>query len=218
MKLPDELQPPSPPIIDLPLPEAEEPAGLAVKMGLDAMESHAREFAAAVALLEFCKTQPLGRRLPQCDLFHLWKFTASRDAAIAIFNYGEALEGVRNVIGLCPTWMAEVKNDELREAFKRFDAEFEARFLMRHAVAHQSELWDHPAKLEQDREALDGGGFMILSGVLYGTTYHTTINGKTVSLDLTSERVETLNSITASFFHAFRKIDSRRRSTVKLGQ
>jgi len=148
-----------------------------------------------------------------------WRNIAGRDGAMALYNYGKALEAISELLGnpplgLCPTLRNLIDYKAFKAQRKRFDTAFPNIILIRHAVSHAAELMAHPADARQNLFSGDysGGGIEIkasgfggglyVDGV-YEDTVTRTIDGKVLTYKLSGKSALELEAIRLAVWAIF---------------
>jgi hypothetical protein len=210
MQLHKNFVPPSPPIIDISgLSQEQREIARSVEDNLRDLSTSAKSVAAAVALFQFCRKQPVS---PD-SLFQEWLFLAARDGAMSIRNFGVAISTVRSLVGRVPIWLGGVDTKGLKIAERTFNQAFPFAHKLRHSVAHPEFHSELKKKMGIDG-SYEGLGYKIENSSnisiqlgLYNNTFHSTFEGQLVQYDLTEQTISVLIDVTKECFHAFSKLD-----------
>jgi hypothetical protein len=139
------------------------------------------------------------------DVLASWLPIAGRDAAMAIYHFGIAAEGVRRTLGMCPTLRGTVLHPELRQAIRGFNSDFPTYEKIRHAVAHAAEKDKTPEQSAEHRVVPDGRktrGFSI-TGLFQNRMFTNTWEGEVLTYELSRAFLEKLNATAKAIFAAF---------------
>lgn len=214
------------------VPIGERPLASAIIRGLRGMDSYVSDFGAAVTLFEYSNSsridllkgssliQPVGpstlSMLDSQNLYSSWMMVAARDGAMSIYHFIKAMEGVKHCIHKAPTIEACFDRSVSRLATKLFNSHFPNWNEIRHAVAHAAELSETPEKLKSNsfskelsldgvhiNKGGDGTGCVFISNGLINNSFSTTINGKLLQYEVSSQMHLALTEVRDQFFSAF---------------
>jgi hypothetical protein len=168
------------------VPENEKRDALAFQHNLIDLKRWADDFSASLALYDLSARQPRAE-LGQTDLGMLWCLIAARNGGLALRNFAQCLSAARGVAGKVTFWAGKID----LQALKAVNVEFHKRFpdidKLRHAVAHP-EFYGNPKKdmtgAYAELPGLVTAGGVQMQDVLVYRTYAATINGMTVSYQL----------------------------------
>jgi hypothetical protein len=201
---------------------------------LDTIAWQVNSFYAALQLFDYCRAN-LDQREPgeredeqqrkSRHLFLSWLPIAGRDAAMAIYHFGIAAEGVRRTLGMCPILRTSVLHPELRQAIRGFSVDFPAYEKIRHAVAHAAEKDKTPNLSAEHRVVTNGGqvqGITITGGQgvfkdlsggraggyaitdhFQGRLFTNTWEGEVLTYELSQASLDKLNTSAKAIFAAF---------------
>jgi hypothetical protein len=130
-----------------------------------------------------------------------WLFIASRDAAMTIWEFSEALKFIRRALEICTRLRTPAKDHALKAAIDRFGAAFPFAKDVRHATAHPVEQIATPE--ERKKNTLRGAGVLIQGG-LVGRKFTHSKNGREVSFEISSATILTLETVKNAVFDVFR--------------
>jgi hypothetical protein len=163
--VPSSALPPGPPRIDgEQVPQGEQDAVLHLNGLLACLGHYECQFRNAVAFFDLCRGEPTGPsakiditnipipRFPiieqPANTLRAWEHMASRDGAMAIYHFGQALAAISHQLRRCPTIGAQVDYRSFRLARKDFKAHFPSHDAIRHAVGHAVDFSTTIAKRE----------------------------------------------------------------------
>ena len=197
------------------LPEEERDAADTLFFLILDLDKYACNFEAAINLFEFARAEALTAGHNQAVQ---WSFIAARDGAMTIYHFGQALQHMRNTLGLCPTVKSLVDPRVLRLAGKKFNSRFRDYESLRHAVAHSGDFWRQGVDVIRNAmKKLRVGPFVLVSKnahvvireSLLDRRFTTTIEGRQVSYEISGETLKNLVGIKDEIFSAFRPAEKR---------
>lgn len=149
--------------------------------------------------------------------FGRWQNIAARNGALVIYDFSQVSQAIGALAAKCPTLFGKLDRDSAKKANTMFNRAFPDFGAVRQAAAHAGEHGAYPADLENDiaRDGIDIQGInsnvpTMVSGTLFNRTYAWTINGRTVSYELSQATVDALESITRARFAQFAPVDIRK--------
>ena len=197
MELPPELKSPLLPELDLgQIPEHERDCGHAFFEQMRMLQRWSFDFSSSAGLFEFA-TKP-----PTTDMKSQWSFIAARNGGLALRNYARSLEAARELLPSVSCWESAYDSHELDDVHRQFRNRFPGveKLLHRHgAVGEHGEAADHPEAVSRAKK----------HDCLFGHTYVSTVDGQTVSYDLTFQNAQFLTGLTQSAYSALEPIYSR---------
>lgn len=175
---------------------------------LDELQKWSNDFACSLALYDMCEAQPFGEQGPTF-LNMRWRFMAARNGGLALRNFSQCLSAARGVVGKVSFWRGKIDV----QALKVIEAEFRSRFpeidKLRHAIAHP-EFYGNPlidmSGSPADMPGLSVGGNITVQDALAFRTYATTINGLTVSYQLSIENARLVLDFTQRAYTAVEQL------------
>lgn len=219
----DPNQESSVPIINLRgAPDAEQSAIIRLNFALGRLRRYESDFNAALSLFDFCEHQKnIARSSMKTDPFKYmdisqqltaWQFVAGRDAALTIYHFGWAIDGVNNASSKCKSLFPLIDNDLRRKARRLFDDNFPRNAAMRHAVAHSAEFANKPDEHAYSGPYREPG--VIIEDVqemnwnsLNNRTFSLTFEGEIFAFDITAETAAILRQSTVALFSAFAPLE-----------
>jgi len=129
-----------------------------------------------------------------------WKAMALRDGAITINNFYEEILAVDNNLKDCPHLRGLIDIEAKRLVKGLFESYFPSCADIRHGVAHLAEFYSTPRQL-----ATHSKGWI---NAMIDHSYHTSVNGKAVSYDLTTPTLQKLRVVEARMWDIFTPIIS----------
>lgn len=154
-------------------------------MNISKMAKWTDDFTASVALLDHAYA------LKDNWISNRWSFIAARNGGLALRNFSEHLAAARGLVGKIPAWLPVLDVTALKEVATDFAERFPRIEKLRHAVAHP-EFYANPSKDMKGGGSTADGKIAIAETIsvqdaLIHRTYATSINGISVSYDLTVE-------------------------------
>jgi hypothetical protein len=199
------------------LPDNEKEPTRTLEQTLWSLHWYCDSFADAIHLSDFCqqnlekaKTESVDKRLLM--RWRSWRRLAGRDGAMTIFHFGKSIEGAGKTLGACPTVLRGLDKSKLRSAKKMFADLFPNYEVIRHAIAHEGELWSTPTKMEknivnkpENMGSLSGLGIdtLIIRGSFIKDYFTSTIGGRVYSYDLSRATLANLEHVKFEFYSAF---------------
>jgi hypothetical protein len=174
-------------------------------------------------------------RNKKIDMFHYWRMTAARNAALVVFDFGRARDGIHETLGLLPEVRAFSDPQLMRTASKTFDRLFPTYVQMRHGVAHAQEkgatVKEADAHTIKDEtiaaqfNTIGGNGVRFSSArgsfVLGGTgsqalvqmalsddTFKTAWEGRMIELKINEQTASDMRAVKAAYYDAFGAIEN----------
>jgi hypothetical protein len=229
------------------LPENEHDMARHIQGQLSDLESYIQKFKAAIDLFDYCdlklneydvehrkrkaENHTAGREWRKATR-HLWenylnwKHLATRDGAMTIFHFAKTLIAAKAIFGKAPTLKSKINLDASKKSGRLFNTYFPDFETIRHTIAHTAELKESLEK--RDNSAINSGfqqgGLTIaegtntlVSGVIGGRTFSSSIDGKMVSYDLSNETLAKLKEVQDQFLIAFENLDGRTLFLERMG-
>jgi hypothetical protein len=201
----------------LDLPAEEQPAVNTINGGLMNMRRFFNQFAHAVSLFNWCEgqisrlkaEQPSPNTANDLSIIRNWKNIAGRDAAMAIFHFGDSMGAISGMLKLSPTIAVNIDRTSLSRANKHFARNFPNFVQMRHGVAHAAEALKSPSKLEEHQSAGYRSLFMgqnakiIVQDAWDDRRFLTTWRTKILACELSEATCESLHIAEDAYFAAF---------------
>jgi hypothetical protein len=131
-----------------------------------------------------------------------WSSIACRDAAMTIWNFGDALKSIRSALKKCPSLKTQRKERGLKAAIGRFGAAFPFAKGMRNATAHPVGQVATPKDREKNK--LRGTPFLIHNSRLGRKVMHSK-DGREVSFEMSGATILTLETVRNEVFNVFRE-------------
>lgn len=140
-------------IAALGFPDDEQPFGKAVEDNLIRLDMYCQRFRHTLSLFDTCyaeraklrqKTEAPGPYPPQYDTFITWELIAGRDGAMTIWDFARATHLVSKNLEKCPTLAMLVDRPRYEKCLAQFQQDFPNAKIIRHAVAHPSDLYGAP--------------------------------------------------------------------------
>jgi hypothetical protein len=138
-------------------------------------------------------------------VFSLYRMIAARDGALNIYHFGRSLAAIRNQLGACRS-ITNIDRKKVREAGKVFRLHFPHVDSVRHAIVHAGELYNTPAKMENEelkRHTSFGAAGGTLMSALSERTYSIGFEGEVFSVTLDNQTISILITIRNSVDSAF---------------
>ncbi|MHA6685122.1 hypothetical protein [Mesorhizobium sp. A556] len=146
---------------------------------------------------------------------------AARDVAMTIFHFRFLLNTITGGVFKSPTLLRLSDEKALRSLMSRFENYFIKAERARNAVGHSAELVSTPEKLTEnivsgDRNiagvvSIAGGGSFFIGSILNGRTLTMTIQNDVVSVEVSSESLQVLDSLCDTLFDALRPAEAELR-------
>jgi hypothetical protein len=179
-----------------------------IQNSLDEMSRHCRHLISAIALFDFCRSQPTLENFSSD-----WSFVAARDGAMSLRNFAHSIFQVRGAIGKIPNWLERVDVGKLKKAHQKFEVEFPFAHKLRHAVAHP-EFYADPKKEMGTRDAInikgimvaEGGGSITINQGLFNNKFTCTFEGEIIEYELSLETCKIMLEICQESFECFNKV------------
>jgi hypothetical protein len=175
---------------------------------LSRLKSYQKDFRNALSLYCFCRDWA-----EAAAGIRDWTWIPARDAAMTIYHFGCTLENLVTNLNGIPTVRDLVDHKKRRQAGKRFNKAFPKWQDLRHAIAHDGELYKDPQA--QAKNQLTGGlhlgtvsiggpGTTMMGGrVRMGDKFLFFINGEHVGYSLNLQSVAELASVHHDIINAF---------------
>lgn len=197
MELPPELKSPLLPQLDVEqIPEHERDCGHAFFEHMRMLQRWSFDFSSSAGLFDFA-TKP-----PTTDMKSQWCFIAARNGGLALRNYARSLEAARELLPSVSCWETAYDRKELDDVHRQFRNHFPGveKLLHRHgSVGAHGESANHSEAASRTKK----------QDCLFGHTYMSTIDGQTVSYDLTFQNAQFLSDLTKSAYSGLGPILAR---------
>ena len=197
MELPPELKSPLLPDLNLEqLPEHERECGHAFLEQMRMLQRWSFDFSSSAGLFDFA-TKP-----PTTDMKGQWCFIAARNGGLALRNYARSLEAARKLLPSVTCWEGAYDSQDLDEVHRQFRNHFPGveKLLHRHgSVGDQGHSADHPEAVSRTKK----------QDCLFGHTYVSTVDGQTVTYDLTFPNAQFLSNLTKSAYSSLEPLLDR---------
>jgi hypothetical protein len=197
MELPPELKSPLLPELSLEhIAEHERDRGHAFFDQMRMLQRWSFDFSSSAGLFDFA-VKP-----PTTDMKGQWCFIAARNGGLALRNYARSLEEARELLPQVACWEGKYDSQELEDVHRQFRHHFPGveKLLHRHgSVGEHSDVHDHPAAASRTKT----------QDCLFGHTYMSTIEGQTVSYDLTFQNAQFLSELTRSAYSSLEPLCAR---------
>jgi len=197
MDLPPELKSPLLPDLSLEqIPEHERDCGNAFFEHMRMLQRWSFDFSSSAGLFDFA-TKP-----PATDMKGQWGFIAARNGGLALRNYARSLEAARELLPSVSCWQDAFDSQELDDVHRQFRNRFPGveKLLHRHgSVGSHAEAANHSEAASRTRK----------QDCLFGHTYMSTIDGQTVSYDLTFQNAQFLSDLTRSAYASMEPLYAR---------
>jgi hypothetical protein len=196
MELPPELKPPL-----LPEPQLEHVAdherdcGHAFFEQMRMLQRWSFDFSSSAGLFDFA-VKP-----PTTDMRSQWCFIAARNGGLALRNYARSLGTARDLLPQITCWGERYDGQELDDVHRKFRSRFPGveKLLHRHGtVGPHDQAIDERAALRTRTQ-----------DCLFGHTYMSTVDGHTVSYDLTFQNAQFLSDLTRSAYSTLEPLYAR---------
>lgn len=197
------------------LDSKEEQPGMLVLFNLIELNTYLNDFTAAVGLHEYVAlmiedalatqmkdTLTTNRKM---HMLKVWNNMAGREAAMAVFHFGKAIESVRAGLKNVPSIKEHVLHDELRSVKRQLSRDFPGHEMARHAAGHRAEAVKSMDELKRHAVQKDNGKEFILTNV-GENQYRATFKGEEVSIGLDQRSREKLRALASRVYTAFPKL------------
>ena len=194
MELPPELKSPLLPELSLEqVSEHERECGRAFFEHMRMLQRWSFDFSSSAGLFDFA-VKP-----PSTDMKGQWCFIAARNGGLALRNYAAALEAAQRLLPEMASWESRFDSRELDDVHRQFRNRFPGveKLLHRHGS-----VGPHP-------DAEDKSERTKTQDCLFGHTYMSTIDGQTVSYDLTFQNAQFLSELTKSAYSSLEPLHAR---------
>lgn len=207
---------------DLALPLGEQERARMVQQNLNELDRQLSRFEESLALFDYCEVQAQSIReaTPRDRFGHrtypklhqsmlTWRIFASREGAMAIWDFAVAMHLTRSNLDHCPTINALVPRRELESALAAFHRGFPDAKKIRHAVAHPVDIFGTPGERKKNSftGSYEAPGVKIANAIglafsdISGRNVAVTIYGEIISYELSQASVKKLTEV-ASAVHA----------------
>lgn len=147
-----------------------------------------------------------------------WSHMAARDGALAIYHFGNTIQGIWASLPACPSIASAINEAALREASKEFRDAFRRYEAIRHVVGHVSDFFFNTQQKRSEHAAkgkwqAGGAGAFIgstdeqgaseLPGNLAGDTYVVSFRGEATSYALNAATVDIISSVRSKIYASF---------------
>lgn len=197
MELPPELKSPLLPELSLEhVAEHERDCGHAFFEQMRMLQRWSFDFSSSAGLFDFA-VKP-----PTTDMKGQWCFIAARNGGLALRNYAQSLEVARELLPQVACWGEKYDGRELDDVHRQFRSRFPGveKLLHRHgAVGAHHEAEDYHAAASRTKT----------QDCLFGHTYMSTIEGQTVTYDLTFQNAQFLSDLTKSAYSSLEPLYAR---------
>ena len=163
---------------------------------------HMRMRSAGVRLLVVRKPFDFAVKPPTTDVRGQWCFIAARNGGLALRNYARSLETARELLPQVACWEEKFDSRDLDDFHRQFRNRFPGveKLLHRHgSVCPHHEIDNHEAVASLTKK----------HDCLFGHTYMSTVEGQTVSFDLTFQNAQFLTDLTKSAYSSLEPIYAR---------
>ena len=197
MELPPELKSPLLPELSLEhVAEHERDCGHAFFEHMRMLQRWSFDFSSSASLFDFA-VKP-----PSTDVRGQWCFIAARNGGLALRNYARSLESARELLPQVTCWEEKFDNRDLDAVHHQFRNRFPGveKLLHRHgSIGPHHEVDNHAAVASLTKK----------HDCLFGHTYMSTVEGQTVSFDLTFQNAQFLTDLTKSAYSSLEPIYAR---------
>ncbi len=185
-------QPPR--IDDSTFPECERQQVDSILILLSSLNSLIEAFRSDLELFDYAEQNPAVRMA--------WSSIASRDAAVTLWNFGDALKFIQSALKKCPSLKTQRKEVALKAAIGRFGAAFPFAKKVRDATAHQVGQIATP----KDRKLNSLRGVrVLLINCRIGRKVMYSKEGREVSFEISGGTILTLETVRDTVFKVFRE-------------
>ena len=131
-----------------------------------------------------------------------WSPIACRDAAMTLWNFGDALKCIQSALKKCPSLKTQHKERALKAAIGRFGAAFPFAKEVRNATAHP--VGEIATPEDREKNKLCGTPFLIQNARLGRKVVHSK-DGREVSFEISGATILTLETVRNAVFNVFRE-------------
>jgi hypothetical protein len=197
------------------LPAEEEHAAWLVQSGLNNLESHVQEFAAALALFDFASG---AQGVP-----HQWAIIAARDGAMTVYHFYDAFDGIRKTTRACPTLARHVDWSHFKAVEKLYRAHFPDYVDLRDSIGHAGDKMATPELFAEhsftgsvDSRLLKAGGTvnLTMTNCLENRKFTNTWEGKILSYEVSAKTQGHLEAARDHIWAAFRASETELRKAA----
>jgi hypothetical protein len=197
MELPPELKSPLLPELSLEhIAEHERDCGHAFFEQMRMLQRWSFDFSSSAGLFDFA-VKP-----PNTDMKGQWCFIAARNGGLALRNYARSLEAARELLPQVSCWGDRYDGQELDDVHHQFRNHFPGveKLLHRHGtIGSHGPVEDHHEAASRTKT----------QDCLFGHTYMSTVDGRTVSYDLTFQNAQFLTDLTKSAYSSLEPLYAR---------
>lgn len=207
------------------LPENERRAASQIQMQLHDLAAKGRDFEAAVALFQHSMLAPALKRAgvpinPDTTPWaRYWPYIAARDGAMTIYHFGMAIQLISRNFATCPTLLSLVDRKYLRMARRRMNEVFPRFEIIRHAVAHSTEIMNQQSihgthSISGPYEIAPGINVgpdisLMLGGTLKNQEFLWTVDGKLQSYEISKATLDGMTDVRIDIYAAFSPAESK---------
>lgn len=186
-------------------PPEERDQGRHLSTQLHMLQYYEGQFRSAIELIENVEhlmsgTETLGARARISN----WINISAHYAVLTIYHFRSTIFSIQSSIGRCPTHSQKIDTKLIDDALQRFLREFPFCVKIRDGSAHFADKIRSPEKIESAKTP--EGPF--IHGAMTGRTITFTANKQYISLDVSEENLEKLQSIKREVYEAFRKLSA----------
>jgi len=224
---------PTPVIATKQIPIEEYAATLRLQRSLQSLHTYSNSFRTALRLFDFAGEQlsastsdmashvqkmiaepdpkAASEYLDRVMTYNAWRNIACRDGAMSLYHFRKAMHYITGDSD-CKTVKALIEPQHTRLAIKRFDAAFPDFEALRHAIAHQSELWKglggylkNSIRGGYTKGSISVKGESGLSSMTNHRQFTMTFEGRLVAYEMSEQTFNRLIEIQNQFYAGFRK-------------
>ena len=184
----------APAIDDLTFPECERQEVDSILLLLSSLTSFIEDFRSDLELFDYAEENSAVKMR--------WASIACRDAAMTLWNFGDALNCIRTALKRCPSLKTQRKERALKAAIGRFGAAFPFAEKVRNATAHPVGQMATPKDREVNRLR---GVPILLHNYRAGRKVMHSKEGREVSFEITGATILTLATVRNAVFNVFRE-------------
>lgn len=175
-------------------PQAEVAAIRDLHAHLIGLQYSVKAWQAGLLLYQTAKHPPAS--IPK-EVASRWRFVACNECVLELYHLRSRLEKIQSVqLRRCPSLLASIDVQRLRNARKRLDEYFPDIEALRHAIAHKGENDAHPEFHAPD-------GQFALSGFREPDVFSAPYKGELYRLSITEQSLQRINDVVSEFSAGF---------------